>query len=108
MTRFAIAFLAAAFLAGCGGPPLTPVTACEESVEAQCEKQWSCPNPGLKIGSDLASCKTQFKALCSLSTCDSPKTFDAMAASGCSAAVKAQTCDQFSAGMPDACKNACK
>ncbi len=97
-------------LAGCGAPPLTPQTACEDQVAAQCAKMWNCPNAALKIGSDEASCKTQYKVLCGLaaSGCESPKTFDAMSASACGPALQAQSCDDFAKGPPSACANQCK
>ncbi len=108
MRRF-IAVVATFGFFACGGVPLTPQTACEEQVGAQCEKMWTCPKAALKIGSDLESCKTQFKAFCALSTtCKDGKTFDAMNASACEPAIKAQTCEEFVADAPTSCKNQCK
>lgn len=112
MNRPTTFFLAAAFslLAACGAPPLTAQTACEDQVAAQCAKMWNCPNAVLKIGNDEASCKTQYKALCSLaaSGCESPKTFDPMAAAACRPALEAQSCDDFAKGAPQTCKDQCK
>jgi hypothetical protein len=110
MNRFIVAAAAAFSLLACGGPPLTPQTACEEQIDAQCEKMWTCPKVTVKIGNDLESCKTQYKGLCALgaSGCASGKTFDLSNATACNPALKAQTCDQFAAGAPDVCKNQCK
>lgn len=97
--------------AACGAPPLTAQTACEQQVSAQCDKMWNCTGTiSFKVGKDLESCKTQYKTLCALAAggCESPKTFDPMAAANCEPALKAQTCAEYMAGPPDACKNQCK
>ena len=111
MIRHSIVALAVALcVLSCGGPLLTPQTACEEQIDAQCEKMWTCSNPGLKIGSNQASCKTSYKSLCALAAggCEAGKTFDANNAAACNPALKAQTCEQFQMGAPDVCKNQCK
>ena len=109
MNRFFVVAAALSLLA-CGAAPLTPLTACEDQIDAQCEKMWTCPNAAVKVGKDQASCKTQYKSLCALtaSGCESGKTFDANNAAACGPALKAQTCDQFAAGAPEVCKNQCK
>jgi hypothetical protein len=110
MIRFSVAVFAAFSMLACGGAPLTPQTACEEQIDAQCEKMWTCPSPGVKVGNDLDSCKTQYKGLCALSAsgCASGKTFDATNAAACNPALKAQSCDEFKTSAPESCKNQCK
>jgi hypothetical protein len=96
-------------VSACGG--ITPQSACEQAVEPSCEKMWNCPGAGgLKIGSDLASCKSSYKALCALSAggCGDGKTFDATAAQACPGELRAQTCEQFAMGQPASCSNFCK
>ncbi|MEW6432263.1 MAG: hypothetical protein AB1730_12215 [Myxococcota bacterium] len=103
---FSVASLA---LSACGG--LTPQSACEQQADPLCEKMWNCPgSSGLKVGDDLASCKTQYRSLCVLASggCSDGKTFDAAAASSCVTDLKAQSCDQYAAGQPATCANQCK
>ncbi|MCC6334915.1 MAG: hypothetical protein IT380_13140 [Myxococcales bacterium] len=109
MKKLVLAALSVALLAlaGCG---LSPQGFCEQRVDGECEKMWNCPGAsGLKIGSDLGSCKSQYKSLCALvSGCADGKTFDAAAASSCITDRKAQTCEQAVMGEPASCANSCK
>ncbi|GEM_PF-3247306 len=107
--RRVLTVIATFSLLACGAPALTPQTACEEQVDGTCDKMWNCPNAAIKIGSDLESCKTQYKALCSLLTpCKDGTTFDASNAAACNPAIKAQSCDEYKAGPPSVCTNQCK
>lgn len=107
--RFVVPALLAVAFAACGG--LTPQAACEQQADPLCEKMWNCPGAsGLKVGDDVASCKTQYKSLCVLASggCSDGKTFDATAAQSCIGDLKAQTCEQYAAGQPATCENTCK
>lgn len=107
MKKLVLAALSALTLAACGG--MSPQSACEAAVDPTCEKMWNCPNSTLKIGSDLASCKTEYKSLCSLaSACSNGETFDSSAASACPGDITKQTCDEYKAGQPTSCQNVCK
>lgn len=110
MKKLVFAALAASslVLAACGG--LSPQSACEQQADPICEKMWNCTNSSVKVGDDLASCKTQYKALCSLAAggCADGKTFDAAAAQSCVTDLQAQSCDQYAAGQPATCANQCK
>ncbi|MEW5742739.1 MAG: hypothetical protein AB1938_27730 [Myxococcota bacterium] len=102
-----LASLSLLLLSGCG---LSPQGFCEQRADGECEKMWNCPGAtGLKIGDDLASCKTQYRSLCVLAVgCADGKTFDAASASACITDRKAQTCEQAAMGEPASCTNACK
>jgi hypothetical protein len=111
MKKLALLALSVASLAlsACGG--LSPQSACEQQATPLCEKMWTCSGgSGLKIGSDQASCVTQYKSLCALAAggCSDGKTFDSAAAQSCITDLKAQTCDQYAAGQPTTCSNQCK
>jgi len=107
MKKLVLAALSSVALSACGG--LSPQAACENLVDPTCEKMWNCPGAVLKVGSDLASCKTQYKSLCALATsCNDGKTFDSSAASACPNDIKAQTCEQYASGEPTSCQNVCK
>lgn len=101
-----VALSTVALFSACG---ISLQEACELRAEQDCAKMYSCPNAGVTVGEDEASCKTQMKALCTLAqACTDGKTFDATAAAACPDDIKAQTCEQYEAGEPASCGNVCK
>lgn len=100
MKRLFTAIATICTLAACGP---TPQSVCDDQAAAFCEKMWGCEgSQGLKIGSDQATCVTQSQALCSLATSG---TYDLAKEEQCTAALKAQTCEQYKTAQPSSCNN---
>ncbi len=109
--RLSFVMLLAFIASGCG---TSPKQSCLDLVSAQCAKMWGCPasmGATLKIGTDEASCRTQYGAFCSIvekGMCADGKAYDTQKATTCAADIAKESCDQYATATHPGCDSICQ